>query len=169
MCRWWCVGNAIRQQLQPLIRTQEPGPASHFISLLQPRSSACLLYSLIPELLLDYCINFICVILETNIYRLWKLLPHACLTQKCLVTASLSLILFKELKLYFKVPVIWWLTCFKDRRDWKYFYWVCLNQYFSSSDDISSNNILLSVRPTIQSTIHTIQIYSTQRKILVLS
>ena len=24
VCRWWCVGNAIRQQLQPLIRTQEP-------------------------------------------------------------------------------------------------------------------------------------------------
>ena len=168
MCRWWCVGNAIRQQLQPLIRTQEPVTS---FTLHQPAPATIIRMSLvlITSIVIDYCINFICVILETNIYRLWKLLPHACLTQKCLVTASLSLILFKELKLYFKVPVIWWLTCFKDRRDWKYFYWVCLNQYFSSSDDISSNNILLSVRPTIQSTIHTIQIYSTQRKLLVLS
>ena len=31
-----------------------------------------LLYSL-TALLLDYCINFICVMLDTNIYRLWKL------------------------------------------------------------------------------------------------
>ena len=75
VCRWWCVGNAIRQQLQPLIRTQDPGPASHIIILLHPQSSGCLcslLYSL-PALLLDYCINFICVMLDTNIYRLWKL------------------------------------------------------------------------------------------------
>lgn len=67
VCRW-CVGNAIRQQLQPLIRTLEPGPASHFIILLHP-CLCSLLYSL-PS---DICINFICVMLDTNIYRLWKL------------------------------------------------------------------------------------------------